>query len=62
MKWHILLLQDNERHQHAVLPMALLVKKAAHPYIEYDNAGLIKLIRCAIHRGAKFAPRALYVH
>lgn len=41
LKRHFLLLQINERAQHARLAMAILVTKAADPYVEYDNVGLL---------------------
>lgn len=40
LQWHCQLLQDDQRDQHAGLPLARLITKGAHPYIEYDKAAL----------------------
>lgn len=40
IKWHFLLIQDDERDQHAGLTMAPLVTKTAYNCVEIDKAEL----------------------
>lgn len=46
-----LLLQVAKRGKHAGLPMAPLVRKAGHSYVECENAGVRNLLSYAINIG-----------